>query len=87
MKFKWVRRFPKIEVVWEDHHSNEKDEWTQPSSKDKLKPTLVTTNGYLVGESNTVIEVTRDYGLEPDDDIGPPIRIIKKCIVYRKDGG
>lgn len=80
------RRYPRIEVIWEDHHSDEFDEWTEPSSAEELTPVLIQTSGYLVGESDSTIEISRDADHDQNDgSIGAPIRILKKCIVYRKE--
>ena len=80
------RKFPRIEVLWADHHSDHEDNWTSPSLPTQMKPALILTSGYLVSENSEMVEVARDIGYtEEDKDISAPMRIIKKCILHRKE--
>lgn len=79
------RKYHRIEFLWEDHHSDKEDSWTEPTKADELEPGLILTSGYLVSESRDIIEVARDMGYSSDDsEIGAPIRILKKCIRFRQ---
>lgn len=77
-----------IEVHWEDHH-DELDEngnhgWAKPTPEKDLKPLIVKTAGYLICETDEMLEVARGYSDEEEvhDPIDCPIRIIKKNIVF-----
>lgn len=75
-------------VRWEDHHSNDLDDWVQPSSPDELKPIIIVTVGQLVCESDSMIEVVRDTCGDLDDkSVCSPLRILKKCIVEMRELG
>ena len=82
------RKYPRIEVLWEDHHADDEDSWTEPTKPDELEPELILTSGYLVSENKDIIEVARDIGYSASDtDIGAPLRILKKCIRHRSGQG
>ena len=79
-----------VEVHWEDHHDEIDEEgrhgWAKPTPIEELKPLIIKTVGYLVGQNDEMVEIARGYISEADahDPIDCPMRVIRKNIVLMR---
>jgi hypothetical protein len=72
-------------VRWYDHHRS-RDTWAEPTPPADLKGSRIESKGWLLGESDTAIEISNHRPMDEDDvDWGTPMRIAKLAIFYRSD--
>lgn len=82
----FVKRRPKfVTVRYYDHHASA-DTWAEPKTSEELKPARVEARGWIIGENDTMLELSAQRPMDADDnEWGQPMRIVKAVIFYRSD--
>ena len=73
-----------ITVRWLDHHRSP-ETWAAPTPPAELRGAQVESRGWLIGESDEVIELSAHKPLDGCADWGTPMRIVKAAIHFRSD--
>lgn len=72
-------------IVWEDHVEPNKATWDDASAPEDMAPLLVHTVGFVLTETNEMLEIARDWVDDKDHpSSGAFLWILKKCVVSRK---